>query len=77
MREERLACPRCGKRMDEGFILGKGVSDRGYGLTTSWVEGRPQRSFWTGLKLKGRRVLATSTYRCTGCGYLETYARGR
>ncbi len=76
MREEHLACPRCGKRMEAGYLLGRSSDRGGYGPMTSWVEGQPVRSWWFGIRTKGRRVLTTSTYRCTGCGYLESYARG-
>jgi hypothetical protein len=41
---------------------------------TIWVSGLPEHSIWTGLKLKGRIQLQTLTYRCTRCGYLESYA---
>jgi hypothetical protein len=41
---------------------------------TIWVAGLPEHSIWTGLKLKGRTQLQTLTYRCTRCGYLESYA---
>ena len=57
--------------MDEGFTV-----DVGYGtyLVPKWVEGRPVRSIWTGLKLRGAEQLPVSTYRCRRCGYLESYA---
>jgi hypothetical protein len=58
--------------MEPGFVADKGhysVPD-----VQKWVEGRPERSFWSGLKLKDRDVLPVSTYRCERCGYLEFYA---
>jgi hypothetical protein len=58
--------------MSEGFVL-----DRGHGNATAvqkWVEGEPERSFWTGLKTRGREMLVVSTWRCDRCGYLESYA---
>ena len=72
-REEKLACPRCGTRMDEGFLLERGDSDSA--STTRWVEGRPEKSRWTGLKLKDRLVIPLRSFRCIGCGYVESYAR--
>lgn len=39
-----------------------------------WVEGAPEKSFWTGLKTKDRAVLPVMVYRCGRCGYLEWYA---
>jgi DNA-directed RNA polymerase subunit RPC12/RpoP len=72
MRDERLSCPACGRRMERGFLLEKG--DHNAMSATRWVEGAPERSFWTGLKLKGRRALPVTTYRCTSCGALASFA---
>jgi len=58
--------------MEEGFIL-----DRGHHSSKSvsqWVEGEPERSIWTGIKTKDRNMYQVATYRCGGCGYLESYA---
>lgn len=41
---------------------------------SAWIEGSPEPSFWTGIQLKGRQRLLVTTYRCRGCGYLESYA---
>ena len=58
--------------MEEGFI-----KDEGYGTVAAskWVEGPPERSFWSGTKTSGKRQVQVSTYRCTSCGYLESYAK--
>lgn len=71
MSDDEPKCARCGTPMEPGFVL-----DRTYAAMTqsSWVEGTPERSFWTGLKLRGHQRLAVTTYRCPGCGYLESYA---
>ena len=67
-----LKCLRCGGVMEEGFL----PEFTGHGsCETPWVEGRPQRSFWSGLKVNDRRRLKTFTYRCTQCGRLESFAR--
>lgn len=57
--------------METGFLL-----DHTHGGTTqsSWIDGHPKRSFWVGLDLKGRRRLRVTTYRCTRCGFLESFA---
>ena len=66
-----IACPRCSGSMEAGFVV-----DESYGTRTvaKWVEGEPEPSFWTGIKLGNRVNLDVRTYRCTGCGYLESYA---
>lgn len=64
-------CPACRSEMDEGFMLDKGD----YSSTQQeWAEGPPEKSFWTGLKLKGKEKLRVATYRCPKCGLLQSYA---
>ena len=67
------SCPKCNSSMAEGFVI-----DQTHGGTAlpSWVEGRPQRSVWTGLRLGGKPRLDISTWRCGRCGFLEHYAAG-
>ena len=58
--------------MEEGFIL-----DRTYGanLQEMWVEGGPpETSFWTGLKVRGRAQIPVTTFCCSNCGFLESFA---
>jgi len=64
-------CPKCQASMVEGFVI-----DQGYGVRTvsSWLEGPPQKSRWTGVKLGGRTPVEIATWRCTSCGFLESYA---
>lgn len=66
-------CPKCRGAMEEGFI-----KDQDYGSvrTSKWVEGPPEKSFWEGTKTRGKTQVDVQTFRCTGCGYLESYARG-
>ena len=59
--------------MEPGFLLERGDHDR-LGAT-QWVEGIPERSFWSGLRIKNRRKFPVVSYRCEGCGYLASYAR--
>jgi len=57
--------------MEMGFIL-----DNFYGaiLDSSWLEASPEKSWRGSAKTKGKRKLAITTYRCTSCGFLESYA---
>jgi len=68
-----LACPKCGGAMEAGFILDKGIPT-GSVSSSEWVDGTPEPSIWTGLKLRGRERHPVTTYRCTACGFLESYA---
>lgn len=59
--------------MRPGFILDQAY---GHNAQSSWVEGFAEKSFWSGIKLKGRTVIPILTYRCVGCGLLRSYASG-
>jgi len=58
--------------MEEGFVLDRKDDDR-YSQP-EWIEGQPTPSFWTGLKIKGLDRHPVTTFRCGGCGYLESFA---
>ena len=64
-------CVKCGGEMEEGFVLDNTSRAR---LQSEWVEGAPERSRWTGVRLKGKEQLPIVTFRCPRCGYLESYA---
>jgi len=65
-------CPACRVRMQEGFVLD--VGDHGRLRRTRWTEGRPEKSFLQGIKVKGRRQLDAVTFRCPRCGWLIWFA---
>jgi hypothetical protein len=59
--------------MELGFIR-----DMTYGgqLVSQWAKGPPIKSFWQGTKIVPKdQLVSIGTYRCTGCGFLESYAR--
>lgn len=58
--------------MQRGFVLDGRDNNRR--AVSEWVEGAPEKSFWTGLRIGQRRVLPVTTYRCDRCGLLESYA---
>jgi hypothetical protein len=59
--------------LEEGYIPEHDASDM---LSPSaWVEGRPQTSFWSGLKTDGKARYNINALRCVNCGHLELYAR--
>ena len=71
MAQRNTVCPKCQAKMEAGLIPDEGYS---HTFMSKWVEGIPQKGFFFGLKLKGRRQFAITAYRCTTCGYLESYA---
>ena len=69
--EKSFDCPRCSGSMEPGFVV-----DESYGkkLVAQWIAGKPQKSFWMGLRLGSAEPVEVATYRCQRCGYLESYA---
>jgi hypothetical protein len=63
-------CPDCAREMVEGFILD--MTDGGQ-LVPSWIKGRPEESFWTGVKSRGKESRSVETFRCVKCGLLRSY----
>jgi hypothetical protein len=57
--------------MEEGFIVDVSQANQ---LQSQWVQGKPEKSFWTGIKTKGRSRRLVTTFRCVRCGFLESYA---
>lgn len=57
--------------MEPGFLL-----DHGHGAVfpTAWVAGAAEWSRWRGTKVKGKEKLPVTTFRCTSCGRLESFA---
>ena len=58
--------------MQEGYQLDQTHGGR---VPAEWVEGKPQRSFWVGVKLDGHDHREIQVFRCERCGYLESYAK--
>jgi hypothetical protein len=69
-------CPKCSGHMESGFVIDRAPGNANF--QEKWVEGLPTPSFWTrgGVKIKGRESLPVTTFRCDGCGYLESFATG-
>jgi hypothetical protein len=72
-----MKAPTCGKcegAMEEGLLLERGVFD--LRQVVQWVKARAPKSgpLSTEMTVMGRSTLSCSTWRCTACGYLESYA---
>ena len=68
------ACPKCGGEMEEGFIGDNNLTNV---VASVWIAGAPESSFWTGkagVKVAGRAKRRVQSFRCTNCGYLESFA---
>ena len=69
---QRRDCPKCGGGMVDGYVVDFG--DSGARTIPSWREGEPRKSIWMGLKLGKTNPIEITTWRCSRCGYLESYA---
>lgn len=67
-------CPKCQGSMAEGFVLDIGTN--GARRVSLWVEGAPEKSFWTGVAMRDKQNFEIQTWRCGRCGFLEQYANG-
>ena len=65
-------CLRCGGSMQQGYMLDRGNSNRA--TVATWIEGEPEPSFWSGFALGKRANVPCVTFRCTSCGWLDSYA---
>jgi len=72
MSAAKTQCPKCNCEMVQGFI----VDFRGGGehVVTNWVEGPPEKAFWSQTKVPTDKCIPMGTFRCSGCGFLESYA---
>ncbi len=44
-------------------------------MCRAWVSGPPAVSFFFGINTSSRDQYPIQSYRCTACGFLESYAR--
>ena len=74
-------CPKCNGEMTQGFIVDRGNAEislrsreMGFGTrhVSKWAPGTPVKSLL--LMTKVRNALPIGTFRCSSCGYLESYA---
>ena len=65
-------CPRCRGQMEQGF--GSDVT-HGARIVSQWMPGAPEKSFWSGTNASSDQLVPIGTFRCSACGFLESYAR--
>ena len=71
MSDESKSCPKCSQPMQVGWVMEQHATTR---YPNVWVEGSPEPSFLTLTKTKGKDLRMVLSYRCVGCGFLESYA---
>jgi Domain of unknown function (DUF6487) len=72
MSTAKTLCPKCNSEMVQGFIVDFNLAGR---MVSSWVEGAPEKSSWTGTKAPTEKCIPVGTFRCSGCGFIESYAQ--
>ena len=72
MSVEKTQCPKCNGDMVQGFIFEIDGSIR---KVSAWVEGAPEKSWWGGATVPKEKCVPVGTFRCSVCGFLESYAR--
>ena len=64
-----LNCPKCGGGMERGFVID--CSEISH--VSSWISGAPQFGFLERVKDDNEKPIVT--FRCSKCGYLESYTK--
>ena len=72
MGERTNRCPKCNGEMVQGFVVD---ATAGGVFVSSWVEGAPRKSFWNSTKAPVEMRVPVGTFRCSACGFLESYAQ--
>ncbi|MEO6390608.1 MAG: hypothetical protein ABIP75_02080 [Pyrinomonadaceae bacterium] len=72
MSSEANLCPKCNGKMVQGFTFEIDGFKR---MVSTWVEGAPEKSFWQSAKVPADKCVPVGTFRCSACGFLESYAR--
>jgi hypothetical protein len=44
-------------------------------MVSTWVEGAPEKAFRNSAKVEAEKCIPVGTFRCSVCGFLESYAR--
>ena len=65
-------CPKCGGGMVQGFLFESEGPKR---VVSTWVEGAPEKSWLGSAKVPKEKCVPVGTFRCSACGFLESYAR--
>jgi predicted Zn-ribbon and HTH transcriptional regulator len=65
-------CPKCNGEMVQGFLFEIDGPTR---KVSTWVEGEPEKSWFVSTKVPKEKCVPVGTFRCSACGFLESYAR--
>jgi len=71
MSDQSHVCPKCKAVMENGFVMDFSIGGMG---PSHWHPGIRKKSVLTGTKMDKSKIVPTTSYRCTSCGFLESYA---
>ncbi len=68
----KLNCSKCNSYMQQGVVV-----DLSYAgiLRSMWVEDQAENSVVAGIPDHHKRKVKAITYRCSNCGFLDSYAK--
>ena len=72
MSTKAIRCPKCNGDMVQGFVF---EIDGALRKVDTWVEGAPQKSWFWSAEVPKEKCVPVGTFRCSACGFLESYAR--
>ena len=72
MSAEPTRCSKCNGEMVQGFLF---ESEGPRRMVSTWVEGAPEKSWFGSAKVPKEKCVPVGTFRCSVCGFLESYAR--
>ena len=77
MSTKAIQCPKCNGVMVQGFIIDFYVSK--FSRVSNWVEGVPGKPSWFGttIPVPAEKCIPVGTFRCSVCGFLESYAHSQ
>jgi hypothetical protein len=60
MNTESIRCPKCNGEMVQGFIFDR--EDGGLRRVINWVEGAPEKAFWTVTRVQKEKCVPVGTF---------------
>ncbi|MCY7345774.1 MAG: hypothetical protein LH614_06075 [Pyrinomonadaceae bacterium] len=66
-----INCQKCNSLLEEGYVTDSTLTQS---KSETWIEGKTSKSIWACLDTSDKRSFEVVVYRCTNCGYLESYA---
>ncbi len=77
MSDETKRCPKCKSAMEPGYLVDRSWAAAPVNRQVGWARGEAERTAFGNVRpTSGLDAIPNVTFRCSGCGYLESYAPG-